>query len=284
MKTTHRTKILSLALLAMNLTFFGCTTDDKDKEALGPTLSVEPSDQIVVAGTTATFAVTASGSGTLTYQWMRNNVNIEGATSAAYTFAPSVNDDEAAYSVKVTDSKSSTTSHDAFLRILVNSKQITLSAQNGGTLSTQNSGTSYLDLDTWNSYTINQGAAHSNEIDLVFAYDTSATNDSAALYSPQYAKSSSATQFSFMQSWSSANSTDMKVVSVADWSTVKTNADIKALYDGGIISSPSGRVYLTAGKFLAVKSSGGLYVLIRIDNLTASLTGSMTISGKGRSL
>jgi hypothetical protein len=45
---------------------------------------VQPASQTVTAGATATFSVTATGSG-LTYQWRRNGSNIGGATSASYT-------------------------------------------------------------------------------------------------------------------------------------------------------------------------------------------------------
>jgi|694.fasta_scaffold97578_4 hypothetical protein len=49
-----------------------------------PTITVQPSNQTVTAGATATFSVTATGSG-LTYQWRRNGTPIGGATSSSYT-------------------------------------------------------------------------------------------------------------------------------------------------------------------------------------------------------
>lgn len=58
--------------------------------ATAPTVST-PSNQTVIAGATATFSVTATGSGTLTYQWQRNPTgattfaDISGATSSSYT-------------------------------------------------------------------------------------------------------------------------------------------------------------------------------------------------------
>src|SRR5580704_8479604 len=51
-------------------------------EALtGPTVT-GPTSQTVMLGQTATFTVTASGSGPLTYQWYKNGVAISGATSS----------------------------------------------------------------------------------------------------------------------------------------------------------------------------------------------------------
>jgi 6-phosphogluconolactonase (cycloisomerase 2 family) len=67
-----------------------------------PVISVQPGDQSVVMGTAATFSVTASGSGTLTYQWSRNGSPIAGATAASYTTAATVlADSGTTYSCKV---------------------------------------------------------------------------------------------------------------------------------------------------------------------------------------
>lgn len=56
-----------------------------------PSITVQPSNQSVDAGSTANFSVTATGSGTLTYQWQRQPsggggyTNISAATSSSYT-------------------------------------------------------------------------------------------------------------------------------------------------------------------------------------------------------
>src|SRR5262249_46497588 len=50
-----------------------------------PSITMQPSDQTVNAGQMATFTVVAGGSGPFTYQWLKNSVNISGATSASYT-------------------------------------------------------------------------------------------------------------------------------------------------------------------------------------------------------
>lgn len=56
-----------------------------------PAITVQPSNQSVTVGSTAIFGVTASGSGTLTYQWQRQPsggggyTDISGATSSSYT-------------------------------------------------------------------------------------------------------------------------------------------------------------------------------------------------------
>ena len=55
-----------------------------------PQITAQPINASVVAGQTATFSVTASGSGTLTYQWYWYGTNIPGATSSSWTTPPTV--------------------------------------------------------------------------------------------------------------------------------------------------------------------------------------------------
>ena len=87
-----------------------------------PTITVQPANQTVTAGATATFSVTATGSG-LTYQWRRNGTNISGATSSSYTTpATTVSGGSAnsgdVYSVVVTgDTAPAATSNNATLTV-----------------------------------------------------------------------------------------------------------------------------------------------------------------------
>ena len=69
-----------------------------------PTITLQPMSQTVYVGQTATFRVTASGTGPLGYQWYRNGSAIYGATDSSYTTAHQVQADSgAAYSVTATD-------------------------------------------------------------------------------------------------------------------------------------------------------------------------------------
>lgn len=61
----------------------------------GPTISGQPANATVTVGQTATFSVTATGTG-LTYQWQKNGSNITGATSSAYTTPATVYNDNGA--------------------------------------------------------------------------------------------------------------------------------------------------------------------------------------------
>ncbi|MCX8518237.1 MAG: DUF1566 domain-containing protein [Rhodoferax sp.] len=47
-----------------------------------PAIGTQPANQFVVVGQTASFSVTATGNGPLTYQWKKNGVNITGGTGA----------------------------------------------------------------------------------------------------------------------------------------------------------------------------------------------------------
>ena len=76
------------------------------------TITSQPDSQTVVKGQTATFAVVASGSGTLAYQWKKNGTNIPGATASSYTTPATSNaDNGAAFAVTVSNSAGSATSN-----------------------------------------------------------------------------------------------------------------------------------------------------------------------------
>src|SRR5271156_2835544 len=63
---------------------------------IAPLVVTQPANQTVLVGQTATFAVTASGTGPMTYQWYKNGVPIGGATSSTYTTPPTVAGDTGA--------------------------------------------------------------------------------------------------------------------------------------------------------------------------------------------
>jgi hypothetical protein len=82
------------------------------------TIATQPSNQSVVAGQTATFSVTARGSGPLNYQWQKGNAAILGATFGNYTIPPaSTLDNGSQYSVVVSNAGGSVTSNAATLSV-----------------------------------------------------------------------------------------------------------------------------------------------------------------------
>ncbi len=69
-----------------------------------PTITYHPGHDTFVIGQTPGFRVDATGTGTLTYQWMRNGSDIPGANAARYYGPPVKSSDEgASFSVRVTD-------------------------------------------------------------------------------------------------------------------------------------------------------------------------------------
>lgn len=81
-------------------------------------LLAPPQAQIAAAGGTATISVTATGSGTLTYQWRKDGVVIPGATANALSLANVSAANAAAYDVVVTDATGTLTSFPARLTVV----------------------------------------------------------------------------------------------------------------------------------------------------------------------
>src|SRR5436190_16124405 len=83
-----------------------------------PSITTQPANKTVNPGETATFSVTATGSTPLSYQWRKNGANITGATSRSYTTpATTAADNGSLYSVVVSNSGGSVTSHNATLTV-----------------------------------------------------------------------------------------------------------------------------------------------------------------------
>jgi PQQ enzyme-like repeat protein len=83
-----------------------------------PVIAIQPSDQTVSAGQTATFTVTATGSASLSYQWQRGASPIAGATATTYTTAVTTSGDSgSSFAVVVTGASGSTTSRSAALLV-----------------------------------------------------------------------------------------------------------------------------------------------------------------------
>ena len=81
-------------------------------------ISGQPQAATAYIGQTATFTVAAAGSSAVSYQWLKNAVPISGGTSASYTTpAVSSGDNNATYSVVVTNNVGSVTSNAATLAV-----------------------------------------------------------------------------------------------------------------------------------------------------------------------
>ncbi|MBS1791362.1 MAG: PQQ-dependent sugar dehydrogenase [Acidobacteria bacterium] len=88
---------------------------------LAPTITQHPANQTVSEGQTATFTVSASGSAPLSYQWRKNNMDINGATLPSYTTpATTLADSGAQYSCFVSNAFGNDTSNAATLTVTTN--------------------------------------------------------------------------------------------------------------------------------------------------------------------
>jgi hypothetical protein len=86
---------------------------------VAPTISAQPTDKTVLAGATATFSVTATGTAPLSYQWKKGGTAITtGGTSSSYTTPATVaGDSGSSYTVTVTNAAGSITSSAATLTV-----------------------------------------------------------------------------------------------------------------------------------------------------------------------
>jgi Immunoglobulin I-set domain len=95
----------------------GCAGGFQGYKPVAPTVS-QPASVTVPLGQTATFSVTATGTGSLTFQWYKNGAPITGATSSTYTTPPTVaGDTGAVFTVVVSNSAGTVTSGPATLTV-----------------------------------------------------------------------------------------------------------------------------------------------------------------------
>ena len=80
-------------------------------------ITTPPINLTVAQGYPASFTVAASGTVPLSYQWLKNNVAISGATSATYTIATVATTDAGNYTVTITNAAGSVTSSAATLTV-----------------------------------------------------------------------------------------------------------------------------------------------------------------------
>src|SRR5665213_2624230 len=85
---------------------------------VAPAISTQPASISIVAGKTATFNVAATGTSPMTYRWSKNGATLSGATSSTYTTpAETIADNNAAFTVSVSNSAGTATSNPATLTV-----------------------------------------------------------------------------------------------------------------------------------------------------------------------
>ncbi len=108
--------------------------------AAAPSIISQPSNQSVIAGQSATFTISVSGSSPLNYQWQKNRVNISGATNSSYTIPTvSLQDNGSQFRCIVSNSAGTITSNEAQLTVI----------QSGGSNIVRNGNFETGNLDFW---------------------------------------------------------------------------------------------------------------------------------------
>ncbi len=125
---------VALLFLSSVLVTFSPTADAQE-DPLPLSITAQPTDLTVTEGEDATFAVTATGSGTLSYQWFANDATIPGATGSNLTIsAVTLADSGTAYSVEITDDNGAISSDPATLEVFEVVLPVTVANIGQGTL------------------------------------------------------------------------------------------------------------------------------------------------------
>ena len=91
----------------------------KCQQLLAPVIITQPTNQSVLAGTTVTLSAVANGSQPLSYQWLFNGTNLNGATSPALTLTNVQAGQAGTYVLLVTNSFGSVASSNAVLTVVM---------------------------------------------------------------------------------------------------------------------------------------------------------------------
>jgi len=101
--------------------------------AVAPAITAQPVSQTVTAGQTASFAVAATGTAPLTYQWQKSGVNIAGATTPSYTTPGTTSSDSGStFRVVVSNAAGTVTSAAATLTVRAPAIQVNSTSVNFG--------------------------------------------------------------------------------------------------------------------------------------------------------
>ena len=219
-----------------------------------PSISVQPAAQSVLTDASATFSVTATGNG-LSYQWLRNGTAIAGANAASYT-TPAVNhtDQNAQYTVIVSNADGSVTSAAAALSLVASANQQTFES-----LSLAPASGSY--VLRWN---LNLVGAQVNATNYVYS-ESSIQTQSALTAGPQTAAQSAP-------------------VNLATGLAQVNSAPTRVLKNGAILVVPgvegSNRVTYVGSDVkvdaLATDNSTVAYTQLRTGYTSAALTGALS--------
>lgn len=111
-------RALSLVTIAVGLSACGGGGDEPAAPPGPPQITEHPADVTALLGESATFRVKVNSSAPVSYQWLRNGVSIDGATTSEFYLASIENSDSgSSFSVKVTNAAGSVQSNAATLLV-----------------------------------------------------------------------------------------------------------------------------------------------------------------------
>jgi hypothetical protein len=127
MKTLHRLPLIA-TLTSVLLAFAPIRASAQ--VAVAPSITMQPASQIVAAGSNATFVISAAGTPTPQFRWLKNGRDIANAETASFTINAAKTNDAAVYAVRVSNSAGSVTSAPAALAVNATAGTITFAPAN----------------------------------------------------------------------------------------------------------------------------------------------------------
>lgn len=235
-----------------------------------PFITQQPSSQTVPAGGTANFSVGATGTAPLTYQWLLNNVVINGATSSTHSASNVQAANAGNYTVTVTNGSGSATSSAANLNVTPVAHSATWSSYSGVAVLTSASNIIFgfqvananISASTINfQLTPSNGTFPAGVAFSVFAVGggsalftkTSAGGETALNAAISVPTTSPNAGYTVVCSYSSALVVT-GVVSIVSGSAVFINSSIRATVYGGLVYPPQGFAMEMATNTLATGS------------------------------
>lgn len=247
--------------------------------ATAPTISTQPAGVSISAGSSATFSVTAAGTGPLSYQWRKNGTAIAGATSASHTIAAATTADAGTFSVVVNNSVGSVTSVGAVLSVSApvaapaitqQPASVTVTSGQPASFSVTATGTGPLSYQWRKDGTAITGATGA-------AYSVaSAASTSAGTYSVVVRNSvGSVTSANATLTVNPANASGLVAAYGCDEGTGTTLKDLSGNGNNGVLS---GARWTTSGRYRGGLSFNGASSLVTVnDSASLDLTAGMTL-------
>lgn len=139
-----------------------------------------------------------------------------------------------------------------------------------------NANPGFLDADDMSAYNVTAAAAVKEDIDLYYGYSATAGKD--RFFTPAQAKAS---EFNGIKDWSSTATVTLKsaTMTAAQFDAITSQTQVDSVFNAAT-SATGGSVDVAAGTVIALKTSSGNNVLIRVSSVVTGAAGTVTIKGK----